>query len=165
MNPDWKLKAEFLEFSDWMPNVTKKAKITHNIYWRNWKKRVILTMIRKIMKCVWEECGNKFGFGHDGFAMLKIQLQRMDLWFDWFFWEEFWSRDSIGSCQCLKVFNTRRSAETTAPSCRLRLFFLEIFSLFLLGVTIFISLKKRRKKKKRKERTWKEGPGRIWLCI
>lgn len=54
MNPDWKLKAEFLEFSDWMPNVTKKVKITHNVYWRNWKKRVILTMIGKIMKCVWE---------------------------------------------------------------------------------------------------------------
>lgn len=37
-----------------MPNVTKKVKITHNVYWRNWKKRVILTMIGKIMKCVWE---------------------------------------------------------------------------------------------------------------
>lgn len=97
--------------------------------------------------------GNKFSFGHDGFAMLEIQLQRMDLWFDWFFWEEFWSRDSNGSCQCLKLFNTRRSAETTAPSCSIRLFFLEILSLFLLGVTIFISFKK---KKKRKERTRKD---------
>lgn len=39
-------------------------------------------------RCV-RRCGNKFDFGHVEFAMLEIQLQGMNLWFDLFFWEEF----------------------------------------------------------------------------